>query len=129
MSEMIGPVNGTQAGPKTVFNEFFGQVVSGVSEGISRIGTEILPNWVKSELDLQSDDQLQRSLFEPEGLPAPRRLDSMLTTQLAEGTNIPAMNRNIGFLMDNFNVQITGLQLGIAVVAFVGTFWVLRKVL
>lgn len=42
---------------------FFGSIGSAFETGISKIGTDILPNWVQSQANRQSGDQLDRSTF------------------------------------------------------------------
>lgn len=75
---MLG-TNSPTSGPRNVFSEFFGKVTSGIGEGISRLGSEVMPVWVASELELQTKDQLARVMFDPEGRPAPIRIEGPAT--------------------------------------------------
>ena len=42
---------------------FFGTIGSAWETGISKVGSEILPNWVQSQVFRQSGDQLDKSTF------------------------------------------------------------------
>jgi len=67
--------NSPTAGTKDVNNPFFGQVLTGIGTGIERIASELMPIWTAKQLGLQSEDQLKRELYDPEGTPAPVRVD------------------------------------------------------
>ena len=43
---------------------FFGTIGAAFESGISKIGSDILPNWVQSQTTRQSGDQLQKNLFD-----------------------------------------------------------------
>lgn len=43
---------------------FFGTIGAAWESGISKIGSDILPNWVQSQASRQSGDQLQKNLFD-----------------------------------------------------------------
>lgn len=44
---------------------FFGTIGAAFESGISKIGSDILPNWVQSQATRQSGDQLAKNLFDP----------------------------------------------------------------
>lgn len=67
--------NTPTAGTKDANNPFFGQVLTGIGTGLERIASEIMPIWTAKELGLQEKDQLKRELFDPEGVPAPVRVE------------------------------------------------------
>jgi hypothetical protein len=43
---------------------FFGTIGAAFESGISKIGSDILPNWVQSQASRQSGDQLAKNLFD-----------------------------------------------------------------
>lgn len=43
---------------------FFGNIGAAWKEGLSKIGSEILPNWVQSQVSRQSGDQLDKATFD-----------------------------------------------------------------
>lgn len=61
----LGTTNGTVTSQNTpsLWSSFFGSVTAGIGEGISKIGSEILPNWAQGELDQQKADQLQKETY------------------------------------------------------------------
>ncbi len=43
---------------------FFGTIGAAWETGISKVGSEILPNWVQSQVSRQSGDQLDKNTFD-----------------------------------------------------------------
>ena len=66
---------------------FFGTIGSAWETGISKVGSEILPNWVQSQAARQSGDQLAKATFDAGS--APLRQDSSIET--AESTPATGM--------------------------------------
>jgi len=58
ISSLIGDTRGA-------LNGFFGAVGSGLETGLTTVGSEILPNWVSGQLDMQSTDGLKTVLYDP----------------------------------------------------------------
>jgi len=123
---MLG-MNSPTAGPRDAWSEFFGQVTSGVGKGMERLGAEVLPNWVASELELQEKDQLQRTLFDPEGRPAPVRIEGPATIGLA-GTTPEGESFFQKTFLDLGTLQITGGGLLIMAGVLLGSVFVLKKI-
>lgn len=48
---------------------FFGNIGAAFETGISKIGSDILPNWVQSQASRQAGDQLNRSTFDSTSAP------------------------------------------------------------
>jgi len=112
-------------------NGFFGSVLSGMERFGERaapvFGTfteklsgEILPNWVGSQLNVQSKDQLEKATFDWGA--APRRVDYVQTPEAMPGTRFADLQL---FRMGNFNV--TGGTLLIMGGVFLGTVVILKK--
>jgi len=66
---------------------FFGTIGSAWESGVSKIGSDILPNWVQSQANRQSGDQLAKATFDAGS--APSRQDSIIET--AEGAPATGM--------------------------------------
>lgn len=58
---------------------FFSSISEGISEGISKIGSDVLPVWAANQLKVQSNDQLAAPTFNPGAAP-PRNNDALRTT-------------------------------------------------
>lgn len=98
--------------------DFFGNVFESLGTGLERIGGEILPNWVEQQLKEQTEDQLQRTLFDWWG--APRRVD-----QPVQGfAGIPGYEK---VLFDIGTFQVTGGTLMIAGAIFIIALIVFKK--
>lgn len=61
----LGTTNGTvtSASTPSQWSTFFGNVSAGLGEGLAKIGSEIVPNWAKTELEKQSQDQLKKETY------------------------------------------------------------------
>ena len=57
---------------------FFGTIGAAWETGISKIGSDILPNWVQSQASRQSGDQLAKATFDAGS--APPRVDDAIET-------------------------------------------------
>jgi len=109
-------------------NDFFGNVIGSFEEGIGRIGSDILPNWVAMELGVQSKDLLKNDTFNPAY--APPRVDGPTTTDYetsytTAGTQ-PALQK---VLFDVGTVEVTGGGLLIMSAIGLGAFFILKTVL
>ena len=63
---MLG-TNSPTAGPRQIVSDFFGKVTTGLAEGISRIGSDVMPIWAASQMKLQAEDQLFQEMYDPAG--------------------------------------------------------------
>ena len=90
---------------------FFGNVMGSIEKGADKIFNQVLPVWTAKELNLQSNDQLNQSLFNQETAP-PTMGNYPATTESARPVKT-------GFLFDNVNVS-GGAVLGVAVAVVVG---------
>jgi hypothetical protein len=101
---------------------FFGNVLANLEAGLGRIATEIVPNWVGTQLGAQKTDQLKDSTYDPTtGLP---RVDTAI--QGAPGQPGIGLNK---VLLDIGTFQLTGGGLLVAAAVFVGAVFLLKKVL
>jgi len=113
----------TIAEPKNPTNDFFGNVLSGISTGLEKIGSDVLPVWAASQLMEQKDDQLYRNMFDPEGTPAPVKIDASIAS--GEYGTQSFFNK---VLFDLGAFQVTGGGMIVAAGVFVAAIVVLRKV-
>lgn len=56
-------------------NDFFGRLKEAATKGLEEGVQSALPRWVGKELDVQSEDQLNKSTFDASK--APRRIDQL----------------------------------------------------
>ena len=64
---------------------FFGTIGAAWSTGLSKVGAEILPNWVQSQASRQSGDQLATNLFDQNA--AGTRMAGQQVVQDSEAAN------------------------------------------
>jgi hypothetical protein len=118
-------LNGTiLADTRSPESTFWGNVVHGFESGLSRIGSEILPNWVGKELEVQKQDQLKDPLFA--GMFAPYRIDGPIETAETTGKQEGLFER---VLFDVGAVEVTGGAILIMGAVFVGAIIIFKKVL
>ena len=129
---MIGAWSPASGGiSKPAEDGFFGSVMSGLERFgekaapvfgtfSEKMGGEILPNWVGSQLNIQSKDQLEKATFD--WGTAPRRVDYIQTPEAMPGTRFADLQL---FRMGNFN--ITGGTLLIMGGVFLGMVVILKK--
>ena len=102
--------------------DFFSRVFESLETGISRVATDVLPNWVAGQLDMQRVDQLNDTTYVYTG---EKRLDSPVQT----GADVPEAQKP--FLQRTFadigNVQITGGTLMIAGALFIGILLIFKR--
>ena len=109
---------------RTGIDGFFGQVLSGLGEGLERIGSDVLPNWTAQQLAGQSIDTMKDSTFEAD--PAQKRVDA--TTQAAVEFDGGIIKRIGDFhLFELGGISITGGSLIIGAAVFLGSLYVLKK--
>lgn len=60
---MLLPILGDSRAPS---DGFFGTVGAAWETGLSKIGSDILPNWVQSQVNRQSSDQLAKATYDAE---------------------------------------------------------------
>lgn len=62
--------NATISKVKSGWNNFFGNISSGLSEGLHTVGKEVLPVWAANQLGMQTQDQLENATINRNWLPA-----------------------------------------------------------
>lgn len=84
---MFGPTTSDAGGG----DGFFSSIASSVGEGISRIGSDILPVWAANQLGVQQNDQLSQNTFTPDPN-QPRNADAIRSTAgtVASANQAPA---------------------------------------
>lgn len=105
---------------------FFGTIGSAWETGVSKIGSEILPNWVQSQVSRQSGDQLSKSTFDAsaalprvEGQPI-QDADLQPKTALQKATDFQLFRLG--------NINVTGGQVLLMGMILIGLVVVLKKV-
>lgn len=105
ISASIRPANGG----------FFGTILSDIQEGLGRVATDVLPNWVAREMGAQTADQLRKDLYNED--PDRPRVDK--DQAIRQGTLFPA-----GFLESSIfeigTFSVTGNTLLVLVLVVVG---------
>lgn len=107
-------------------NTFFSDVQDSFEVGLKKIGSDVLPNWVSSQLGLQSTDQLNQTTFNQDV--APPRVGEVTPVRSAveTGATTPAAERAV-FTVGNLSLDTKDL-IGLAAVSILGIA-VLIKVL
>lgn len=75
-------------------NSFFANISEGLTSGVSKIGSTVLPNWVSKQVTGQTIDKLENVTYDQNK--APPRLDPNLSTtaqagELVKRSPIPVM--------------------------------------
>lgn len=99
---------------------FFGNIASAFETGISKVGSEILPNWVASQAARQSGDQLLDTTYQQN--PDTPRVEQQA---IQDGALIPASDVTL-FKLGSFN--FTGGQLLLMGGVLIALIIVLKKV-
>lgn len=115
--------NSPTAQTNTGTNGFFGNVLTGLGEAVKSVASNVIPVWAAKEMGLQWNDQLRTATFDPEGTPAPQKLDAIQGAQGSAGA--PLLSRT---LFDIGGIQVTGSGLLVAGGVFLLTLVVLKKV-
>jgi len=58
---------------------WFSEILSGISAGVSKVASEVLPVWAANELNVQSTDQIYRNMYDWDY--SPPRVDSKTGVQ------------------------------------------------
>jgi len=103
-------------------NSFFSRVFESLESGISRVASDIMPNWVAGQLDMQKVDQLNNSTYSY--VPGSRQDSAVQTGAAVAGSEKPFLQRTF---MDIGTMQITGGTIMIAGALFIGLVMILRK--
>lgn len=103
---------------------FFGRVGASFEQGLSRIGSEILPNWVGTQLTDQKVDQLIDTTFQPQYAP-PRINQQPLQSAGVEPSGFQKIADFQLFKMGDFSV--TGGQALVMGLVLMGIVWVLKR--
>ena len=105
---------------------FFGNIGAAFESGISKVGSDILPNWVQSQVLRQSKDQLGDSTFNQQF--APDREPGQ-PIQDAEETAKPGFSKITDYQLFRLgNLNITGGQVLLMGLVLIGLVIVLKKV-
>ena len=105
---------------------FFGTIGAAWETGLSKIGSEILPNWVQSQANRQSGDQLSRSTFDATA--ALPRMEGQ-PIQAADLQPKTAFQKAADFQLFRLgNINITGGQLLLMGAVVIGLVVVLKRV-
>lgn len=101
----LGTTNGTTtSGSKpSAWDSFFGTVASGIGEGLSKIGGEIMPNWAQKELINQKKDQLKDATYQADKAAA--RVDSVVDSASTKPKSL---------------ISVAGIQLDVSTMVLVG---------
>ena len=59
-------ISSIQSSVRGVSDNFFSSVFTSLGEGINKIGSEVLPNWVNRELEIQTEDLLRDDTWNQE---------------------------------------------------------------
>jgi len=101
-------------------SDFFGTIATGFETGLSRIGSDVLPNWAAHQLGLQTEDQLKDPLFQEEY--APPRLDAPQYARAPGAGLFDQVLFNVG------TIQVTGGAIVLMGAVFIGSVVILKKV-
>lgn len=75
---------------------FFGNIASAFETGISKIGSEILPNWVASQASRQSGDQLLDTTYQQD--PNTPRMEGQQAVQTVDGEPLTGFQKVVADL-------------------------------
>ena len=100
---------------------FFSSVGSALTQGISKIGSEVLPNWVDNQVNRQSKDQLNRDTFNRQESPA--RLGGYYQTTGQQTTASSAEYQQSGGFIENLSMNTALLILA----GFAGVMFLINK--
>jgi len=103
------------AGSTRSASNFFADIMGGISEGVSKIGSEILPNWAAQELL----DQKQDMLYNPTNYTTP----AVTTTPAVQTTEA----KPVLFDFNKIGTQITAGSLLIIIGLGVGGYLLWKK--
>ena len=103
---------------------FFGNIGAAWETGLSKIGSDILPNWVQSQVSRQSGDQLNKTTFNAASA-LPRQDDQSI--QDAESQPQTGFQKAL-FDLKTGNLNITGGQMLLMGMVLIGLVVVLKKV-
>ena len=117
------PESVTVASGSNAASSFFSRVWESFETGVSRIASDVLPNWVATELGAQSSDQLKQETFNQEAAP------SRLYTPIQTGRDVPEADRPFTqkTFLDIGAFQVTGGTPMIAGALFIGILLIFRK--
>ncbi len=104
---------------------FFGSIGAAWETGLSKVGSEILPNWVQSQVNRQSGDQLAKSTFD-----ASAALPRMEGQPIQDASLQPktAIQKATDFQLFRLgNINITGGQLLLMGAVVIGLVVVLKR--
>ena len=105
---------------------FFGSIGAAWETGLSKIGSEILPNWVQSQVNRQSEDQLNKSTFDAAAA-LPRQEGQPI--QDADLQPKTAFQKAADFQLFRLgNINFTGGQLLLMGAVLIGLVIVLKRV-
>lgn len=104
---------------------FFGNVSAAWETGLSKIGSEILPNWVQSQVNRQSVDQLKSSTFDATAAAVRQPGQPIQPVDLTSPNDQKAADFQL-FRLGNLN--ITGGQLLLMGMVVIGLVFVLKRV-
>lgn len=105
---------------------FFGNIGAAFETGLSKVGSEILPNWVQGQVSRQSGDQLNKTTFNAASA-LPREEGQPI--QDADLQPKTAFQKAADFRLFSLgNINITGGQVLLMGMILVGLVVVLKKV-
>jgi hypothetical protein len=97
-------------------SEFFNSLTTGLSQGIQTIGSELLPTWTAQQLDVQSEDQLDQSTFEPKWAP-PKAGGYNYTTIADQEGGEPKTDKT---LLDTYQENLVNMSTSTALILGIG---------
>ena len=105
-------------------DSFIAALSSGISQGLQKIGSEVLPNWAASQLKVQQTSQLDAPTLNAEALPP--RAESVTPTQQVSVT--PTATPTLwDTVQKNYNISSGAvLMAGIGIIGLVVVLKVMR---